>query len=154
MIDRTSTLDQSHVRSNFHFVKFDWSNSITIDQTNTLGLIGCSIGQSNTLGSIRSSIDPMILSWSIEQSHVRSNFHYVKFNWSNSITINQTNALGFMGCLIDQSNTLGLIRSSIDPMILSWSIGLVLRINPTLDRTFIVSSLIDQTLTRSLILMH
>jgi hypothetical protein len=36
--------------------------SSLIDQTNALGLIGCSIDQSNTLGLIRSSIDPMILS--------------------------------------------------------------------------------------------
>jgi hypothetical protein len=33
--------------------------------------------------------------------------------------INQTNAIGSTGCSIDQSNTLGLIKSSIDPIIMS-----------------------------------
>jgi hypothetical protein len=57
-------------------------------------------------------------------------------------TLDQTNAIGLIGCLINWSNTLGSIRYSIDLMILSWSIGRVLiRINHTLDRTFTVSSL-------------
>jgi len=148
------------------------------NQTNAIG----SIDRSDTLRSIRSSINPMILSWSIrlvlrincmldrsyllfilllsiglmhwDRSYLLMNIHFVKFDWSNSITINQTNAPRSVGCSIDQSNKLGSIRSSIDPMILWWSIGLVLMINRMFDRTFTVSSLIDGTLSRSIILMH
>jgi hypothetical protein len=99
--------------------------------------------------------DQLSILWSYhDRSPVRWNFHCVKFGWSNSITINQTNALGLIGCSIDQSNTLGSIRSSINPMILSWSIRLVLRINRLLDGTFIVSSLNDRTLSRSIRQMH
>jgi hypothetical protein len=137
MIDRTSTYDQLYVRSNIHYVKFEHSNSITIDRT-------------NAPGSIRWSIDHIILSLSIRQLHydwsdVRSNLHCVKSGRLNSIMINQINAIGLIGCLIDLSNTLGLIRYSINLMIPLWSIGVVLKINGTLDRTFIVSSLIDRT---------
>jgi hypothetical protein len=133
MIDRTSTYDQLYVRSNIHYVKFEHSNSITIDRT-------------NAPGSIRWSIDHIILSLSIRQLHYdRSNIHCVKSGRLNSIMINQINAIGLIGCLIDLSNTLGSIRYSINLMIPLWSIGVVLKINDTLDRTFIVSSLIDQT---------
>jgi hypothetical protein len=38
---------------------------------------------------------------------------------SNSTMINQTNAIDSIGCLINWSNILGSIRSSIDPMIIS-----------------------------------
>jgi hypothetical protein len=116
---------------------------------------------------IVSSLIDRTLSWSIglmhydrlnkctrNRSYFLSNIHFVKFNWSNSITIDQTNALGSIGCSIDQSNMLGSIRSSINPMILWWSIKLVLMINRMLNRTFTVSSLIDGTLSRSIILMH
>jgi hypothetical protein len=45
---------------------------------------------------------------------------HVKFNrLFDYIIVDQTNALGLIGCLIDQSNTLGSIRSSNDPIILS-----------------------------------
>jgi hypothetical protein len=54
-----------------------------------------------------------------DQSDVRSNLHCVKFDRSKSIMINQTNAICSIGCLINQSNIFGSIRSSIDPMILS-----------------------------------
>jgi hypothetical protein len=53
--------DRSDVRLNFHCVKFYRLNYITIDQTNALGSIGCTIDQSYTLGSMRSFIDPMIM---------------------------------------------------------------------------------------------
>jgi hypothetical protein len=62
--------------------------------------------------------------------------------------------------LIDRilSRSIKLINAlwySIDPMILSWSIGLVLiRINRTLDRILIVSSLVDRTLLRSIGLIN
>jgi hypothetical protein len=65
-----------------------------------------------------------------------------------------------MSSLIDRilSRSIKLINAlwySIDLMILSWSIGLVLiKINRALDRILIVSSLVDRTLSRSIRLIN
>jgi hypothetical protein len=118
-------------------IHLDQSKSITIDRTNALWSIWCTclIHWSNALGSIGSSIDSIILSWSIRLVHydrldIQSNLHYVKFDQSNSITIDRTNALWSIWCSIHRSNTLESIGSSIDPIIISWSI----------DRTFTISN--------------
>jgi hypothetical protein len=108
--------DRSNVRSNLYCVKSDRSNSIIINQTNAIGLIGCLIEWSNTLGSIRSSINPMILSWSIglvfKINRIRLNIHCVKFDWSNiRITIDRTDALERIRYSIKPSNCVKFDRS-------------------------------------------
>jgi hypothetical protein len=71
IIDQTTKL-RSDVWSNLHYIEFDRSNSIMINQINAIDYIG-------------SSIDNIILLWSIilvhyNQLDVRSNLHYVKFD--------------------------------------------------------------------------
>jgi hypothetical protein len=105
--------DRSDNRSNLHYFKSNRSNSTMINQNNAIDSIGWLIDWSNILGSIRSSIDPMILSWSIwlvlnyDQLHIRWNIHCFKFDWSDiCITVDRTDALWW-------------IRYSIKPLIVS-----------------------------------
>jgi hypothetical protein len=139
--------------------------SIMIEQTTTLGSIGRSIEPS--LGSIRvihqdqldDSINPMILSWLIglvfrincmlDRTFTMSSL--IDRILSQSIRLMHYDWLDVGSIRVLHQDRLD---DSIDPMIISWSIRLVLRINRTLNRTFTVSSLIDRTLSRSIRLMH